>query len=150
MTKRTAIVGQAPSRTTDGRAPFVGRSGVRLAALLGVPAEELAERFDLRNLLDRWPGPSTGGKGDDFPADRARTAAERLLPALAWRRSVLCGRQVAEAFGLGKLPVLTWHLAVDGGLVTHAFAVIPHPSSVNLFWNDQGNVDTVRRFLSQL
>lgn len=151
MVKRPLIVGEAPSMRTSR--PFAGRSGERLADLAGVPLEQLRSRFRLVNLLAYWPGPSASGKGSAFPLAEARSrAGETPLPP----GSLLCGRRVAQAFGLGRAPFLEW---VEGdarggrtngaGRPTARVAVIPHPSGVCRWWNDPENVDAARRFLRE-
>lgn len=74
---KIVLVGQAPSRDTDGSAPFSGRSGRRLELLAGIEPGELPSKFALANVLQRWPG-SAVGKGDLFPAAEARKAVPSL------------------------------------------------------------------------
>lgn len=147
------LVGEAPSRDTEGRPPFSGRSGRRLAELLG---EDLDEAFLLENLLQRWPGPASSGKGSAFPLGPARKSARRLVREYRGRRFVLVGWRVAAAFGV---PVHVarplrwygdWAHSLDGsGAGAGSFAVLPHPSGVNLWWNDPANVERARRFLRE-
>lgn len=152
------IVGQAPSRSSDGMPPFHGRSGVRLARILGLEWPALAMSFRFANLLSRWPG-YTGGNGhgrpdgrrrhggDEFDptSDEALIAAGRLLVASKGAVLVLCGRGVATAFGLPRrFPILTWR--VMGGSTV---GVLPHPSGVNHWWNAAGSEERARRFLSE-
>lgn len=142
---KALIVGQAPSRDTDGQAPFTGRSGARLADLLGIPHPALPRYVDLVNLIDRWPGKR--GKGDRFPIGEARAAAAMLLSVTPHDRIVVCGGRVAEALGL----------PVDiRPLETHTrgprlFLMLPHPSGVNLWWNDPDHVaaatERLRKFI---
>lgn len=150
---RPLLIGQAPSRTATGRA-FDGPngSGARLSRLLGRP---LLDAVDAINLLDRWPGKK--GKGDAFPAGTARRAALRLAPSLRndvrrgrGRAVIFVGRGVAAAFGestrcnaTGRLYCLGWHWSEHG----FRYAILPHPSAVNRWWNDPKNVARARRFL---
>jgi uracil-DNA glycosylase len=149
------LVGEAPSRDTEGLPPFSGRSGARLAELLG---EDPAEAFALENLLRRWPGPAGSGKGSAFPLGPARKGARRLLRAYRGRRFILAGWRVASAFGVrpcGHWPrelewCGDWAHSLDGsGAGAGSFAVLPHPSGVNLWWNDPANVERARRFLRE-
>lgn len=120
--------------------PFAGRSGDRLADLLGAASlRDLRDRYRLVNLLGYWPGPSPSGKGSAFPLDEARRAAETLPLADG---SLLCGRRVAQAYGLARVPFLEW-IDARGRRV----AVIPHPSGVSRWWNDPENVRRARIFL---
>jgi uracil-DNA glycosylase len=139
------IVGQAPSRGRDGLEPLSGRSGRRLADLCGLTLEAFLARFDRVNLLAEWPG-SAGAKGDAFPIDEARAAAESLAEVVAARdRIVLLGWNVARAFRFAG-DVDGWfdwgRLSRDCGEVV----VAPHPSGVNLWWNDPANVARARAF----
>lgn len=127
------VVGQAPSRDTDGHAPFTGRSGRRLAGLLGVDA--LHDHVLVLNLVERWPGKA--GKGDAFPMAEARETAGAVL-ALPdepepWRL-VLCGANVARAFGLRDVRPLD--VVVVGA---KELLMLPHPSGINRWWNGDGH-----------
>lgn len=94
--KKPLIVGQAPSRKAG---QFRGRSGRRLAALLGVEHEKLEVLFDVVNLIPHFPGKD--GKGDAFPMNEARDAAKDLD---VWNRPfvLLVGKQVARACGVAR------------------------------------------------
>lgn len=128
MTLRPLVVGEAPSRTS--KAPLDGSSGRRLASLAGVPHGELAARFELANLLDRWPGRGSGS-GAAFPSAEARAAAASM--EVEGRKVVLLGKRVASAFGVvaGLLSVVRHR----GGEVL----VLPHPSGASRWWNSPGN-----------
>jgi uracil-DNA glycosylase len=137
---RPLIIGEAPSRTAGAARALDGRSGERLARLLGVGLDQLLERFETANLLERWPGPA-GRKGAAFPARMAREAAERVR----LRGSVLlAGRRVAAAFRLSA-PYFEW-ATLRGARV----AVIPHPSGVNRWWNDPANRERAAAFLREV
>lgn len=145
-------MGQAPSRAS-GPVAFDGRSGRRVAELCGAP--ELP--FRAVNLVERWPGPSRGGKGDAFPMDQARRGALRVARLIARERParvLLAGRRVAEAFGWRGAPLLAWaeaEVLVGGRPVAEvAAAVIPHPSGVSRWWNDPANEGAARAFLADL
>lgn len=129
---KALVVGQAPSRDTDGRQPFSGRSGANLASLLGVTQRDLARTVDLVNLLPRWPGKA--GKGDAFPAAEARAAAAMLAAVAPHDRVVLCGAAVVRAFGLRIDPLE--RVTRSGRVLLH----LPHPSGVNRWWNDEANM----------
>jgi len=143
---RPIIYGQAPGRTEG---PVLGgRIGERLADLLclsGYP--ELAERFDLRNLIDYYPG-GREERGDLFPmkeaADRARAEAS------SWKSGqevILLGRFVQQAFlSVGEPLAFTQRPLETGGRVT--IIHLPHPSGANGWWNDPENAARARRFLA--
>jgi hypothetical protein len=137
------IIGMAPSKTSDPRQALSGRSGARLAGLCGLSLEEFLDTFERYNLLPGWQG--RAGKGDRYlSVPEARAQAERVLEALSGRRVVVLGAINATAFGL-RWPKLEFR-GFRGG----AFAWCPHPSAINLFWNDPANFDAARRFWTEL
>lgn len=151
---KTVLIGQAPSRTSDPRRPLSGDPlASKLAALCGLTKAEYLRAFERRNLLDRWPGKAT--KGDAWPAKEALSAAWNLGPRLRGRRAIFLGRRVAEAFGMPKrAPFLDWVAfrvrPRPGNRAGHSVgeaAIFPHPSGVNLWWNDPRNVRRAARFL---
>jgi uracil-DNA glycosylase len=164
-----ALVGQAPSRSSA--LPFEGRSGRRVEALAGLEPGELGATLTLVNVLDRWPGKNAYGKGDAFPRPRmVRERACRIMGALAEAevdRVVFAGRLVAVTFGMpAGTPYLSWVAPAGGGdgdgawavpewMLPHVwpsarFAVLPHPSGVNRWWNERANERRARRFLREL
>ena len=135
------VVGQAPGRRPCGGV-LLGRSGSLLAACAGLPLHEWAARVERVNLLPRWPG--ANGKGDHFPLDEAQTAAGRLGTRMRARRVVLLGRGVARAFGANDLhPHFEWWRDDERDCW---LALCPHPSGVNLWWNDQSNRERAAAF----
>lgn len=142
---RVLIVGQAPGPRTDPSEPLSGPSGRRLAALCGLELPDFLARFDRVNLVFAHPGKLI--KGDAFVgAVAAREAAFALWPRIVGRRAVLLGHRVARAFHAGHLPYFRWHRLEDGTRI----AIAPHPSGVNLWWNDPKNVKRARRFWHEL
>ncbi len=145
MTTRLILIGEAPSRRGDPEKPLSApRTRARLVEVFGEPAYEAAEKV---NLLPAWPG-EAAGKGSAFPLAEARAAAEILLGAWRSRPSsqnaapVLLGRRVAAAFGCRTIPPLLW--AGFAGDV--AFAMLPHPSGVDRWWNSIENRAAAREF----
>ena len=141
------FVGQAPSCETDERPAFTGRCGRFLAEMLGLPQEEMLRRFLFINLLPRFPGKAKGG--DAFPMDQARVYAEALASFFSRKNSVvLLGRNVAKAFNLGSLDLLSWHHPVQ----THGArtAMVPHPSGINRWYNDEANREKATWFLRSI
>ncbi len=134
------ILGEAP-HLLSGLA-LSGRAGTFLARLAGLSGEpELRARFDLANLFSTPVG-QKAGKGDPFPAALAgMLAARKPLVGV----TVLLGRRLARAYGLGELPWHVW-LSDDGASMT---AVIPHPSGVNYLFNDEEVRKAAGRTLSQ-
>lgn len=143
---KIVLVGQAPSRDTEGAAPFSGRSGRTLERLAGLEPGELPQRFALANVLQRWPG-SAGAKGDKFPPAEARKAAASLLEALSGRQVLAVGRATATVLGLPSCrPPMLWfdHEPLAG------LSMLPHPSGVNLWWNERRNRENAQTFLRAL
>jgi hypothetical protein len=132
------LVGQAPSRTSDPSRPLAGRPCAFLGSLVGLDADAFRRRFRCLNLLQAFPGKA--GKGDAFPIAPARSAAAQVRG----RRLLLLGRNVARAFGHADAPLLRWERR-GGRLV----AVLPHPSGINVWWNEPRNRRAARRFLRE-
>lgn len=107
--------------------------------------EEIRRRATVVNLVDRWHGPSRHGKGDAFPTAEGRTSAEAIEASVPpGGRVLLLGRHVARAFGFAGRSFLRWHPSRR-----RSFAVVPHPSGVNLWWNDASNVESAAAFLRE-
>jgi uracil-DNA glycosylase len=137
------IVGEAPGRRPGQ--PLSGRCGDRLAALLQLPRQlwDLSGEVSACNLLDRWPGPA--GKGSAFPTGLARLRAHELACRLdAGTVVVLLGRRLARAARV-QAAYFEW-----GSLGRARCVVVPHPSGVNRWWNDQANQDQAARFFARL
>lgn len=156
---KTLLVGEAPGRGYEGQPAFSSASGQRLTKLLG---QDVREVFYCWNLLaDSQP---LGNKGTKFPTGEARQSAKRLLwaletPAAKGRevRMLLAGSRVASAFKLRHWQLFEWSdmwtrstlLLNKGAPWLHEikYAVIPHPSGVNRWWNEPDNVERARKFL---
>lgn len=148
--KRTSekplLIGQAPSAETEGRPAFDGRSGRFLASLLGLPLPELFRRLEATNLIGRFPGKAVRpGKGDLFPTEEAKEAAAKL--DVTGREVLLAGKKVAAAFGLKKVG---WFEPTKLGKGERSAKVIPHPSGVNRWWNDEKNREKAKKVLKKL
>ena len=138
---KPVLVGQAPGRRSDPLRPFSGSSGARLERHLGIAAGTLGDCFELRNLIDRYPGRKEGAKGDGWDAAAARDRARALRRELEGRAFVLAGRKVAAAFGVAETPYFVW-ARFDG--TKTSYAVIPHPSGVDRVWNSPATAARLR------
>jgi len=144
--RRIVLIGQAPSRRADPDRPLIGgASGGMLYRLAGAMSlRQYASWFERRNLLRGWPG-AAAPKGDLFPLADARQAAAQLLQQLGGRKVVLLGSGVAAAFGFdAKTPRLAWF---ERGGTT--WALCPHPSPVNRWWNETTNKVAAAKFFGR-
>lgn len=152
---RLTIIGQAAAR--QGRLalfPIPTRSaGGRLYRLFDIPLDEYLA-IDRRNLIDEWPGSHKGG-GDLFPLHKAKTCAKSMEPSLRGRNVIMMGRGVAGAFGFANewsgteyrpRPWLEWHYNQPGG---YWYALFPHTSGLNRWWNDRTNEFMAAGFLNR-
>lgn len=130
---RPLVVGQAPVEGHEQDPAFVGtRSGDRLARLCGLAhAEELPDHFDLVNVLP-WRATSFNPTS---AVVRAAGAALRGRTISEGRSVVVCcGSGVARAMGLvgsGGGRLFEWE-----SYGCFEWAIAPHPSGRNRFWND--------------
>ena len=147
---KVVLVGQAPSKDTEGRSPFSGRSGKRIAELMDIPHNELAHHFALANILDYWPGKH--GKGDAFPLSDALAKGKRAREHLRDRRVVAFGASVVKVLGYEITDDLMLQFAARaiGRTGSMLLAFVPHPSGINRWWNDPQNTRRARTFLHRV
>lgn len=126
------------------RISLTGSVGRRIAKLAGVSFFAYLHHTDRRNLIDRHPGKS--GKGDAFPIAEAYRNAQVLQREFHGRRVIFMGRQVAAAFGCARFKILRWWKDERSG-ESHEFAVMPHPSRLNRWWNDSRHEQAATKFL---
>jgi hypothetical protein len=136
------FIGESPSKPVG--TALAGRIGERLALLCSTTPSDLDRRVDRHNLipevLETW----------DY--SRARRNAAFLMYQLGtYDAIVICGRKVAKAFGMDRVPFLIPH-KLDGraylpgstnvpDLYNPTFWVLPHPSARNLWYNNGENAD---------
>ena len=135
------LIGPSPGkRGTGPDGPLGGAVGRKLADMCGLSYPEYLNAFRRINLLDDWPGKQ--GKGDAFFLEKARRATKTI--SIDCTMTVFLGTNAAWAFGLS----LTWMRWVEfrGGLV----AALPHPSGINLWYNDPENRERASRFMRSL
>lgn len=150
---RIILIGQAPGPTgpPPGRPLVGGRSGTFMQSLTGCQTlKDYIKHFETMNVLDWYPGRAPGGKGDRFPMTEARVAARDKLPQLLGRKVVFCGSGVAEAFdAVEPIAPFTWMMRLHAA-ASFQWAMVPHPSPVNRFWNDPANVARAKQFFDLL
>ena len=105
-----------------------------------------------RNLLRRYPGAS--GKGAAFPINEAIEAARDVIKSdLLWDKNVLfIGKRLAGVFGFNKEPILEWQPTptLPDGSVAFRFAIVPHTSGINRWWNENENEYEGGEFLASV
>lgn len=139
------FVGQAPGRGGDPARPLgsASASGRRFLRLAGLTEEQLYDRARVVNLVDYWPGKK--GKGDAVPmvVDLVVITAIAESDKTVFVGRAVCDRLLGSAVSR-RMDFFRWYSAF-GGL--SLFAVMPHPSGVNYWWNDPENEGRARRFL---
>jgi uracil-DNA glycosylase len=138
MSERLLIIGEDYGDSVDNEycvetLALTGQSGQRLASLMGVDLLTFVEQTDRTNIVTR-------------PADwKDRGAviigAARVAKMMRGRRVLLLGHKVSDVLGLHPT-LFTW---TEGpGCV---YAVLPHTSGRNRFYNSEENVEIARQFL---
>lgn len=147
---RPVFIGQAPSRYGDPTKPLTGRPGRRLAGMASMTPMEFYLSAVRANLLSYYHGGD--GRGDVFPMSMAMASALRLAVQLNGRVVVFLGKKVAKAFGRSG----RWFHWEEGSFpigdppVRFRYAIVPHPSGRNRFWNNPENTQEACRFMSEL
>lgn len=151
------MIGEAPNQHYNrGDLPLYPlpphMTGGRLCTMLGLHRHEYL-RIDRRNLFPTWPGPRP-------PAGAAKRLAVEMKPSLYRKEVLFIGRGVANAFDLKDSPYLRWLTRVesiknnDGLFVksdqVYRFAILPHPSGRNRWWNDHDNSRRALAFMAEL
>lgn len=131
------VIGEAPGSAGPGI--LLGGAFKRWALILGIDSSEFSG-LDCKNLLDHWPG--SAGKGSAFPLAEARDAVGRVRASNPWTSFILVGKRVALAFGLRDPALLRWFWS-EGAW----FAVVPHPSGINRWYNDPENARAAATFM---
>lgn len=121
-----------------------GHTSAKLG-LIGVTWDEAL------NLLPPAP------QGERWDPRAARRVAEVVLEdRRQYSHVFLCGRKVAQAMGHGRWPML--HSAVvSHNLLTHVdqapatckVMLVPHPSGLNRFWNDDVEIEVARDMVQE-
>ncbi len=110
-----------------------------------------------RNLLRYYPGAINGllsSGGSAFPIKDAINAARDVIKSnVLWDKNVLfVGKRLAGVFGLGKEPILEWRATptLPDGTAAFRFAIVPHTSGINRWWNENENEYEGGEFLASV
>ena len=156
---KTILIGIAPARLGEEGQPLSAlasqSTGRKISDMLGVSPTDYMMRFDRINVC---PFPQTS----TIVPKEWTAAAENLAGSiLRNRRVILLGSNVVECFGIPRrlYEYLEWcerpisrSVGVAGfraGRMTLPFswAVLPHPSGRNRWYNDAENAERARLFL---
>jgi len=159
---RPVLVGIAPSRPGSEGQPLSalgGRStGATLAELAGLSASQYMMRFDRVNLCATT-------QASTIRTSVGRPYAEMLAGSLLrGRRVVLLGMNVVECFGLEEFrcdlaewfdtreirPQAGWAGYRAGMVPPFNYAILPHPSGRNRWYNEPANRERARAFMTEL
>lgn len=132
------VVGEAPGRRGEATAPLRGRSGETICRLAGVAS---LAAFRVVNLLGFFPG--SAGKGAHAPRAAFRAAWMALEPSLSGA-VLLLGKRVGAA-AAARPVYLEWERRGR-----YRLAIVPHPSGINRWWNDESNRTEAERFFRAL
>ena len=148
MSRRNKIVlvGFSPSHTGDPKEPLAGvGSGHRLAKLCGLDVATYLRTFDRINLHYETPK-----KNDRVTRLVGEASASMFRARFAGRKIILLGKDVARAFGFNDNDkMLEWIKMTSSNIflpLTY-FALLPHPSGLNRWYNEPRNVRRAERFL---
>ena len=140
------IVGEAPSKNQDPERPVEGRIGKRLANCAGLPYDDFLQHFERVNLLHERQ--EVNGKGFVFDLHKAHGTAIVICTKLEPGRVVLLlGHRVAKAFGIKTAYFKPQRLQ---DLFEMTAFVVPHPSSINRWWNSRANVTKAIKFMHDI
>ncbi len=111
-----------------------GGSGRRLFEASGFLLADYLSTFERINLLDL----------PEWDAGSARARSTWFKGAYAGRRIVVLGAGAWVALSLPKTALFEWHLSKD----ETSWAMVPHTSGKNLWWNSEENKQRAREFFA--
>lgn len=111
-------------------------SGGRLCfTIMQLEERQYLRMFDRTDLcFPKWSLPKARARAEQLLAERVESDV-----------IVLCGRKVAEAFGVGGEPPFTIY---QGGYRPH-LVLLPHPSGLNREWHKPGSIARARAVLRE-
>ncbi len=135
------LIGQQPSRNPPSQALSAedpAWAGFRLASLCGMTTDEYHKAFERRNVNYLTEG--------QFKVDPpAKVRAFKLTREFQeGDLVVMMGRAVCSCFNLPSDRLFQFYPTTKGWL----YAVMPHPSSKNRWWNIEENFEYAKEFMS--
>lgn len=141
LNSNLVFVGQAPSSDSDPHEPMSGRSGRKLAAMLGVSMYYFLTNANRFNLNHTFQGKE--GKGDEFDEIVGARVAQTLMAVRHFNAFVLLGAKVARCFAF------PWESLTTYEREGKSFFLLPHPSGINMWYNNAVNVANAERKLEE-
>ena len=117
---------------------------------MGLSVQEMLEKHIFMNIFDEYPGKgdSNHPRGDHFPLKEARSRVDNVFISLIENKQVVfLGKNVADSFEVSGDGYFKW---VSCARLKCEFAVSPHPSGVNAWWNKEANKQSAERFFRSL
>jgi len=139
------LIGQSPGKNPGEHGPLTGKSGKLMAKRMGLSFEEYL-LLDRRNILTEFKGKAA--KGDLFPLKEAKEEASKMI-FFPGSTLVLLGKAVAGAMGIKGKKTYFVKYDIDEEKNISAF-IVPHPSGINLWWNDADNRKKADAFFKDL
>lgn len=140
---RPLLVCAAPGPNTNPEQPLLcipkTSAGGRLKELMGISSSQYLHTFDRINLVADYPGATC--RGDKFPMSTAKATARAIRPLLVGRVVILVGSGPRDAFGLSHVDWHQWTKCPIWGMTQ--FAVVPHPSGRNHWYNKPENLSLI-------
>lgn len=135
------LIGQQPSRNVPSQALSADDpswAGFRLASLCDMTPDQYHKAFERRNVNYLTEG--------QFKVDSlSRIRAFKLSKGFeSGDIVIMMGRAVCSCFGLPSDRLFQFYPTEQGWL----YAVMPHPSSRNRWWNIEENVEYAKEFMS--
>jgi uracil-DNA glycosylase len=135
------FIGRCPGR--DGSLPLEGKAAILFAGLIGITTETFLAGVDRVNLVDEY-------YSGYLSLPTAHRAARAIRLGIGDREChiILCGMDVARAFGVYGHAYFHW--IKDWQYAGQRFAIVPHPSRLNRWWDEKMNRSRARKFLTNL
>lgn len=132
--------GNADTRYHSDIYALTGKSGRRLASLMGFEGDDAMLRYALATERTNVVTVQPQWKDHALVAENVIRIGERARH----RKVILLGVRVAGAFGYQNTDMMTWLFDPN---IEAWVARMPHPSGRSHWWNEEANVIEASRFL---